>query len=184
MAEVQKSRFLLCFDGSKHATKALEYVVKNARSGSAVILFGAYAKLEHQEGVAPQVPGAVYIRSPGDIWASEERQRRRNEVSYRLMQAKKVLLDSGKFQDLDVTEVLLETADIRDAVLATAEREHADAIVCGSRGYGTLKRVVLGSLSSYLVHNAPLPVIVCRAPDDAPTTSSAAASASTAVAAH
>ena len=35
-----------------------------------------------------------------------------------------------------------------DTVIDVAAKNNADAICCGSRGYGTLKRVVLGSLSS------------------------------------
>jgi nucleotide-binding universal stress UspA family protein len=39
----------------------------------------------------------------------------------------------------------------------------ADVVVVGSRGRGAIRRLVLGSVSSYVVHNAPCPVLVVRA---------------------
>jgi nucleotide-binding universal stress UspA family protein len=39
----------------------------------------------------------------------------------------------------------------------------ASALIIGSRGRGGLKRAFLGSVSDYVVRNAPCPVIVSRA---------------------
>ena len=43
---------------------------------------------------------------------------------------------------------------------AVARAEEASAIVIGSRGRGRLKRALLGSVSDYVVRNAPCPVVV------------------------
>ena len=51
---------------------------------------------------------------------------------------------------------------MKETVMDLIEKYKVDAVVVGSRGYGVLKRVVLGSLSTFLVHNSPVPVIVCR----------------------
>ncbi len=40
-----------------------------------------------------------------------------------------------------------------------------DVIVVGSRGRGAIKRALLGSISSHVVHNAPCPVLVIRDED-------------------
>jgi nucleotide-binding universal stress UspA family protein len=38
----------------------------------------------------------------------------------------------------------------------------ADVIVVGSHGRGWLKRVLIGSISEYVVHHSPVPVLVVR----------------------
>lgn len=40
-----------------------------------------------------------------------------------------------------------------------------DAIVIGTRGRGGIKRALLGSVSDYVVRNAPCPVVVTTAAD-------------------
>lgn len=42
----------------------------------------------------------------------------------------------------------------------------ADVVVVGSRGLGAIRRALLGSVSSYVVNNAPCPVLVVRAGTD------------------
>ncbi len=44
--------------------------------------------------------------------------------------------------------------------LATAQ--DVDAIVVGSQGKGAIKRALLGTVSGYVVNNAPCPVVVVR----------------------
>jgi nucleotide-binding universal stress UspA family protein len=60
---------------------------------------------------------------------------------------------------------LLE-GDVVDA-LATLDRRDADLLVCGSRGYGPLRRVLLGGVSSRLLRRAALPLLVVPRSDEA-----------------
>lgn len=53
-----------------------------------------------------------------------------------------------------------ETAE----ALADACRDSVDLIVVGSRGYGTVERVLLGSTSAALIHESPCPVLVVPRP--------------------
>lgn len=52
------------------------------------------------------------------------------------------------------------------ALVDFAEEIGADVIVVGSRGQGALKRLLLGSVSSHVLHNAPCAVVVVRPHDD------------------
>lgn len=55
-------------------------------------------------------------------------------------------------------------------ILEAASGWHADMVVVGARGHGSIERLLLGSVSRAVVHGANLPVLVVRtpAPDDHP----------------
>lgn len=59
-------------------------------------------------------------------------------------------------------EFLLWTGEASHAIAAAAEAEHADLLVVGSRGLDRAGRLLLGSVSDYLVHTAACPVLVVR----------------------
>jgi nucleotide-binding universal stress UspA family protein len=65
---------------------------------------------------------------------------------------------AGLRDGLEATGELLE-GDVVDA-LATVDRRDADLLVCGSRGYGPLRRVLLGGVSSRLLRRAACPLLV------------------------
>ena len=67
------------------------------------------------------------------------------------------------------SELLLLGAEVRTlggdpgaAICQLATQMSARAIVMGSRGRGGLKRAFLGSVSDYVVRNAPCSVVVTR----------------------
>ncbi len=62
---------------------------------------------------------------------------------------------------LSVT-TLLEAGSPHEATLAAAERIGADAIVVGTSGKTLMDRVLIGSVSEYIVRNARSTVIVVR----------------------
>jgi nucleotide-binding universal stress UspA family protein len=66
----------------------------------------------------------------------------------------------------------VEAGDPGGAICAVAGEIEADVVVLGSHGRGVLKRVVLGSVSEYVMRHAPCPVLVVRqgAEHDSPVT--------------
>ncbi len=56
----------------------------------------------------------------------------------------------------------VEDGDPRYVIDAIAEAEGADLIVIGTRGRGSLARLVLGSVAAYLVGHSEIPVAVTR----------------------
>jgi len=60
--------------------------------------------------------------------------------------------------DLEVEAELLEGDPVE--TLAALDERDADLLVCGSRGYGPLRRVLLGGVASRLVRRAASPIVV------------------------
>lgn len=52
-----------------------------------------------------------------------------------------------------------------ETVVKVANTDKADLVVIGSRGMGTIRRTLMGSVSDYVMHHAHVPVLVCKHPD-------------------
>jgi nucleotide-binding universal stress UspA family protein len=58
---------------------------------------------------------------------------------------------------------VLETS-VAEAILAAAGSLDAAAVVCGSRGYGGVRSIMVGSTSQHVLHHADRPVVVVPSP--------------------
>ena len=56
----------------------------------------------------------------------------------------------------------LETGQPRDVICYVAKEESPDLVILGSRGLGSVERLMLGSVSDYVVHHCVSPVLVVR----------------------
>jgi nucleotide-binding universal stress UspA family protein len=64
--------------------------------------------------------------------------------------------------DLPVTTVLSEQP-IRNALIHQIKEGQHDLVVMGSRGRGAVRAALLGSVSHYMLHHSPVPVLVVHA---------------------
>jgi nucleotide-binding universal stress UspA family protein len=147
------------FDGSPESQTALEFAHQIAEAVGAC--------LRVIDVVVPADPGGPFPAYRPD-WA-ERAHIRREEAEDRLAA---VLADLGEI----ATGALPSGDPARELAYAAHD---LDLLVTGSRGCGPLRRLMLGSTSTKLVHEAPCPVLVLtRVAGDGTEAASAAAHAS------
>jgi nucleotide-binding universal stress UspA family protein len=139
------TRILLATDGSSHATLAAMKAVELAKSTGARL---------HVVAVGRTFPAAVY-----DVYTEAWREDLRREAQEVLdAQVKKIEEAGGT-----VAIAHLKMNERRDeAIVHLAEEIDADLIVIGSRGFGGLKRALLGNVADSVVRHAHCPVLVVR----------------------
>ena len=128
------------YDGSETGKRALERAAELAKDGATVTVVSAV----HVH------PGLG--RSGGSLEPDELSERRQE-----LAEAKTVL--SGKGIESSLVEGRGEPAEV---IVEEAKQSGADLIVVGSRGLNVASRVLLGSVSTKVLHDAPCDVLVVR----------------------
>jgi nucleotide-binding universal stress UspA family protein len=136
------------FDGSAEARHALRYAAQlAARLGADIQIIGVHQHVSF--GVS--VSGTFGYRSANDAL--------REALQAKLDEARDQL-DSGA----GATTLLLEGPVAATLITQSAE---LDLLVAGSRGYGPVRRVLVGSVSRALVRDASCPIVVVPRPGEA-----------------
>lgn len=134
---------VLAVDGSEQSLLALTYAQGLAeRYDAKLILVHAYpytSDLRDQEGYGKLL-------------------HRRQSAGQKVLDHARGRLGVTK---VDVEEDLLE-GPAADAILAVAEARDADLIVMGTRGMGSYKGLLFGSVSTKVTHHSSCPVMVVR----------------------
>jgi nucleotide-binding universal stress UspA family protein len=145
--EAPTGPFLLCYDGSETAERAIRAASALLGGGRPARLLYVYKPVERSLGVAQAATGGRI-----DAPVSGE-----TEAEERLEAGVKVARDAG----FDV-EPMLVSADRETATIITATAEELDspAIVMGQRGRSALKTAILGSVSRDVVNSYHRPVIL------------------------
>jgi nucleotide-binding universal stress UspA family protein len=137
-------RILLATDGSPDAGQALAYARDLAlRDGAQVIVVHAFE------------PVPSYLGDPG-----------RDRIAARHVAAGQTVANNAaqslREASVDVIVEVLEGPPA-DAILNVADVRECDLIVMGSRGYGALASLVLGSVSHRVLARARAPGLVAKA---------------------
>lgn len=138
---------LVAVDGSPHADRALSEAIDIAR-GSRARLTIITAVSEPSTGMTMALAAAAAASLGPALLREADRTVR--------AAADRVP------DDISVTTILTEDP-IRSAIMARIREGHHDLVVMGSRGRGTVRSAVLGSVSHHVLHHSPVPVLIVHA---------------------
>jgi len=154
MADDSKMKVLVAVDGSKSSDYAVRWYLDNLAKPHHHLIF-----VQAVPPFAPSYAGAGYVLSPAVIEA--------------YVQENKTMLDNTKSKLDDImkdrensSEFVHESGDAGHRICHVAKERKAGMIVMGTRGLGSIRRTILGSVSDYVLHHAHVPVTVCHAPKD------------------
>jgi nucleotide-binding universal stress UspA family protein len=137
---------LVAVDGSPDAEQALTEAIDFAES--------EHTRLTLITAVA-QVPATAYMTAGEQLGRLIEDAHAHAEAILR--RARERVPDG-----ISVTAVLSEQP-IRVALSRQIATGHHDLVVMGSRGRGAVRATLLGSVSHYVLHHSPIPVLIVHA---------------------
>lgn len=139
-------KILVAYDGSDHAIRALDIAIDLAKKYEAKL-----AIVEVVDTAALLGMGVAPI--PGEII-----QQVYNKANSDVNDAK----SKAQGQGIKEIEGVVLEGDPATAILEYAGKNGVDLIITGSRGLSTFKRIILGSVSTKLVQEAKMPVLVVK----------------------
>ena len=137
---------LIAVDGSTHSDLALSQAIDLAES--------EHSRLTLITGVAP-IPMTAFAVSTAAL--PEAMSGARADAESIIRRA----CDQVP-EDLPVTTIVTEEP-IRCALIEQVKTGHHDLVVMGSRGRGAVRSALLGSVSHYVLHHSPVPVLIVHA---------------------
>lgn len=151
------SNILVCVDFSAGSAQALQYAAQLS------LQVGAHLHVLHVHGSGVVLSDDTYAFG-FDI----------NEYLNKLKEAAESRRAAlARFVEQEVEEPLgkqlrttqhLLDGEARTEILSSVEKLNADLLVVGSRGRGSLKQVLLGSVSGFLCQHSPVPILVIPKP--------------------
>lgn len=137
-------RLVIATDGSRSSELAVEEGVELAQDLDARVMF-------------------VYVKSwPSSVLGEPFYQRKLSHEAAEARRAVEEAMEIAHDRGVDADWEILD-GDPAEEILRLARERHADLILVGSRGLGSVTGAVLGSVSRAIVHEADRPVLVTRA---------------------
>jgi nucleotide-binding universal stress UspA family protein len=150
---------LIAFDGSDDAQAAVDYAGRHLKAEPAVIMT-VWEPLVAQLGWAPLAAAAPVLPDQPDDKYEEEKQ------AEQLAQKGAELARAAGLTDV-TTRAERGGGPVWAAIVDVADELDASLIVTGSRGLAGARSVILGSVSTRVLHHAHRPVLVVPPPKDA-----------------
>ena len=143
-------RYLIPIDGSDNALRAVDYVItlaRDMREGPDVVLLN----------VQPPIPAKVLLLEgrPSEIHRLEAPLR---EHGAAVLEPPAATLKRAGIP----AQRLVEIGEAAPAIARVAGSHHCDQVVIGARGLTAIDSVILGSVSTRVIHLSPVPVVIVK----------------------
>ncbi|KAJ3024745.1 UNVERIFIED_CONTAM: hypothetical protein HDU68_007822 [Siphonaria sp. JEL0065] len=149
----QTRTIAIAIDGSQESTQALVWVLENlvqSPETDSIALINAYP------GYSPPA-GRSSLQSYAKVAAEQSKKH-----SQHILKHVQEDIIHKKYPAMSVSLHSVAGTDAKTVICETVQELKPAVLVVGARGLGVVKRVVLGSVSSYLVHHAGVPVVVAK----------------------
>ncbi|MEN6567633.1 MAG: universal stress protein [Veillonellales bacterium] len=138
-------KILVPFDGSEHAKRALMQAVYLVELCGATLALLHVVDLNKKISTFEQVSTGGYV--PGEL----------KEGGYHL------LADAMHLVPKEIAVgTIVKIGQPSEVIIDTCKEGQYDLIVMGSRGFGKLKQLFMGSVSQYVLYYANCPVMIVR----------------------
>lgn len=150
MSEKSDRVILIAIDGSEQADLAFQFYVNHLHQTGNVLLLVHAAE-------PPLINSSQAVMLSQPVWdqllEGEKKKVKALEESY---------ADKMRTHNLTGKIKAIFSGKPGEVIVDMALEEKAGMIVMGTRGLGTIRRTIMGSVSDYVVHHAHCPVVVCR----------------------
>ena len=139
-------KLLLCIDGSECSLRAVDYIIKTTER---------YKEMPqlYLLNVQPPLPGDVtmFIRH-------DQVQQFHAEEGQKALAGARAKLDAAK----RTYEFAVEVGSAAETIVRFAHERHCDQICIGTRGLGQISGILLGSVTTKVVHLSDVPVLLVK----------------------
>jgi nucleotide-binding universal stress UspA family protein len=140
---VDEMRLLVPIDGSDNSLRALAFVIKRAKRDKKLRIYLL--------NVQPALPPSLFVTR---AMIAENHESMSKEA---LARSRRVLA-----KHRISAEIVVRIGEAAETIVKFARHKRCGEIVMGTRGLGSLKGLLLGSITTRVIHFARVPVTVVR----------------------
>lgn len=146
---------VIAIDGSEHAKNAFDWYKNNIFKDTDKVVL-VHAVEMHEILNSQQWYATPYSFDKDTLFAILEKEK--EKVTAKLEEFAQLLRNAK----INGTVKSVHSSSPGEGICKIAKEVNADLIITGTRGMGSVRRTLLGSVSDYILHHAHVPVIVCR----------------------